>query len=70
MTAGQESGWLAIKVDFLEDESLVGILWYNNGCSVAWARANAAGQKMASGVYFARFVQEDIVLTRRLLMIK
>ncbi len=35
MTAGLESGWLAIKVDFSLYEALNGILWYNNdGCVV------------------------------------
>jgi len=38
--------------------------------SVTWAGANANGQKVASGVYFARFTTQDVALTRRLVMIK
>ncbi len=38
MTAGLESGWLAIKVDFSENEALNGILWYNNDQGVIFPR--------------------------------
>ena len=37
---------------------------------VTWTGTNANGQKVASGIYFARFTTQDMVLTQRLVMIK
>ena len=37
---------------------------------VTWAGKNANGQKVASGVYFARFTTQEIALTQRLVMVK
>ncbi len=37
---------------------------------VTWTGKNSNGQKVASGVYFARFTTQEIALTKRLVMVK